>query len=88
MIQKLLERYSTGAFTAQHLFIQCLHMIDPVHPDRVLAALPQRLGDQFARFIDEYRPGAMKSTYGVLPATDQVEAAKRWLSQTSSRVSA
>ncbi len=40
MIEKLVEMYQIGAITADHLVLQCLHMVDPQHPDRVLEGLP------------------------------------------------
>lgn len=30
-------------------------------------------------FARQYRPDGMVTTYGVVPAVDQVEAAKRWI---------
>jgi hypothetical protein len=87
-IPRLVTRYTAGAITAQHLFIQCLDMLDPAHPDLVLGAIPTRLLDDFARFVDEYRQGAMVTTYGVLPGVDQVNAATKWFAQSGHRIGA
>ena len=78
-VQQLVGRYEAGAITAPHLFMQCLHMVDPGDPKPVLGAIPRSLLGKFARFLNEYRVGAMVTTFGLLPANDQVTAAKDWL---------
>ena len=40
MIPELVEMYETGAVTAHHLAVQCLHKLDPAEPELVLAQLP------------------------------------------------
>ena len=42
MIETLVAMYEKGAITADHLVVQCLHMIDPNDPGLVLAGLPLR----------------------------------------------
>lgn len=87
-IQKLVGRYLAGAITGQELFVRCLLMLEPVDPDLVLTAIPQHLLDEFAQFVDEYRPGAMVTTYGALPTSDHVASAARWLAQAGHRIGA
>jgi hypothetical protein len=86
--QRLLNRFLVGALTDQHLFAELLLAVDPAHPDQVLTALPVELRQRFARFVDDYQPGAMLTTYGNLPTADQIEAASRWLAREHHRVGA
>jgi hypothetical protein len=79
MIQKLVQMYSKGAITADHLVVECLHMLDPRHPEQVLAALPSAVLERMLTYAREYQPGAMRTNYGSQPAADQVEAAKNWI---------
>ena len=37
-MEKLVAMYEKGAITADHLVAECLHLIDPQCPDRVLGA--------------------------------------------------
>jgi hypothetical protein len=85
-MQQLVGRYTAGAITGQHLFVECLRMLDPANPGVVLAALPSRLLNDFARFVDDCQPGAMVTTHGLLPSADQVHAATKWLARSGHRV--
>jgi hypothetical protein len=80
-VDQLIARYDGGAITAEHLFAECLHAVDPASPGLTLDDLPDQLVGRFRRFVDEYRPGQMVTNYGALPTADQVEAARRWLGQ-------
>jgi hypothetical protein len=71
--------YHKGAITADHLVVQCLRMIDPANPALVLDALPHEILMRVLDFARQYRPNGMVTNYGVLPAVDQVEAAKKWI---------
>jgi hypothetical protein len=71
--------YEKGAITADHLVVQCLHMVDPLDPALVLSALPHELLMRILDFALQYRPDGMVTNYGILPAFDQVEAAKNWI---------
>ena len=78
-VRRLVERYAAGAVTADHLFVDCLHLIDPAHPGAVLGDLPDSLLDRFSGFVHGYDPDRAVATFGPLPARDQVEASARWL---------
>jgi hypothetical protein len=79
MITDLVEMYNKGAITADHLAVQCLHMIDPANPQLVLSGLPHHILMRMLDFVSNYRPNCMITNYGVLPAEDQVAAAKEWI---------
>src|SRR5947208_1632341 len=86
MMKKLVDLYNSGAITADHLAVECLHMLDPANPDLVLGALPESIPTKILAYAQEYQTGRMRSNYGTLPTVDQVEAAKCWI--TSKRVAA
>jgi len=75
----LVDMYQNGKLTADHLMVQCLHMIDPANPELVLSTLPHEILMRMIEFARQYRPNGMVTNYGILPATDQVDAAKKWL---------
>jgi hypothetical protein len=79
MINQLVSMYEKGAITGDHLVAQCVHMIDPDDPGLVLGELPNSILDRMLEYIRRYKPDRMISNYGILPATDQVEAAKIWI---------
>jgi len=79
MIPDLVEMYDAGAITAHHLAVQCLHMVDPAEPERVLAELPEDILAAIQDFADSYDPNGMETNYGVIPAQDQVIAATKWI---------
>jgi hypothetical protein len=79
VIKKLLEAYERGQITAEHLVVQCLHMLDPQHPDPVLKQLSRPILDRIVQYACNYKPGKMRSNYGLQPAADQVEAARQWI---------
>jgi hypothetical protein len=79
MMEKLLSMYETGAITADHLAVECLNMLDPANPNLVLAALPDSVLQRVLKYAREYRPGQMRTNYGIQPAVDQVGAAKKWI---------
>lgn len=43
MTASLVAAYRKGAITADHLVVQCLHMVDPEAPGLVLDPLPDEL---------------------------------------------
>lgn len=79
MIPELVKMYETGAITAHHLAVQCLHMLDPAVPELVLSQLPDDILAAIENFADGYDPKDMKTNYGVIPAQDQVNAAAKWI---------
>jgi hypothetical protein len=79
MITSLVSMYEKGVITADHLAAQCIHLIDPEDPGLVLSDLPSPILDRILAYAHRYQPDRMVSTYGILPATDQVEAAKSWI---------
>ena len=79
MIESLVALYLKGAITADHLAAECLHLIDPAEPGLVLDDLP---GEVLALMLDHarrFRMGKVISNYPILPAVDQVEAAREWI---------
>jgi hypothetical protein len=79
MIENLVAMYEKGAITADHLVVECLHMVDPGHPEIVLGVLPSAVLERMLKYVREYRPGNMRTNYGPQPAPDQVAAAKSWI---------
>lgn len=87
-VERLVNQYRRGVITADHLFVQFLHMIDPAAPGLVLAAVPGDLRPRLTAFVNDFRIGRMVSSHGLPPANDQVLAARRWLTgPTASRTS-
>ena len=87
MFAKLVALYEDGNITADHLAVECLHMLDPANPASVLAALPGIVLQRMLQYAREYRPGQMRTNYGVQPTGDQIVAAKKWI-ETRDRQSA
>lgn len=81
MIHELVQRYESGAMTAHHLAVQCLHMVDPDNPELVLVQLPDDILVAIEKFADEYNPRDMSTNFGVIPAPDQVGAAMKWIGE-------
>jgi hypothetical protein len=81
MMTSLVAMYQKGAITADHLAVECLHMIDPKTPAPVLDALPREIIARMIEFIHQYTPGGMITNYGILPTSDQVQAAKKWIEE-------
>jgi hypothetical protein len=81
MMRSLIEKYRAGMITADHLLVESLHMLDPEDPGPVLGPLPEQILRRMLRFTDEFLSGGMLTNYGVLPARDQVIAARGWLEQ-------
>jgi hypothetical protein len=75
----LIAMYKKGVITADHTVVECLRMIDPTNPATVLTALPPEIIVRVREFARQYRPNAMITNYGILPASDQVQAADRWI---------
>jgi hypothetical protein len=79
MMTNLVSMYQDGAVTAGHLAAECLRMIDPENPGLVLEPLPEEVLSKVRDFIEEYRPRGMVTNFGLLPAEDQVQAARAWI---------
>jgi hypothetical protein len=86
MMSSLVTMYRKGAITADHLIVECLHMIDPKNPAPVLGALPDEILVRMLDFTRGYRPNGMVTNYGILPAMDQAQAARRWIESTRNPV--
>ncbi|GAC1449918.1 MAG: hypothetical protein NVSMB9_34050 [Isosphaeraceae bacterium] len=80
MMAELVSMYKEGAVTADHLVAECVQRIDPENPGLVLGALPEEIFGKVLEFVHEYRPDGMVTNHGLLPAVDQVEAARAWIS--------
>ena len=79
MTRSLLDQYQMGMITDDHLVVESLHMIDPDNPGLVLGALPDDILPRVLRFVRDYLDGRMVTNFGVLPAQDQVLAARTWI---------
>jgi len=79
MMTGLVAMYQKGAITADHLVAECLHMVDPENPALVLDSLPDEILMRMREYARKFRQGQMVSNYRVLPAVDQVEAARTWI---------
>jgi hypothetical protein len=86
MIPELVKMYESGAITAHHLAVQCLHMLDPAEPELVLAQLSDDILAAIKDFADGYDPKGMKTNYGVIPTQDQVTAATKWIREKSTKL--
>jgi len=78
-MRSLVEKYQLGIITDDHLVVESLHMVDPENPGLVLSSLPDNILLQTLRFAREYENGRMVTNYGVLPAPDQILAARQWI---------
>jgi len=81
MMRSLVEKYRTGMITDDHLVVESLHMLDPENPGPVLSSLPEDVLLRMQRLATEYLHGRMLTNYGVLPAKDQVLAARHWIAE-------
>jgi hypothetical protein len=86
MMNSLVTMYRKGMITADHLVVECLNMIDPEDPALVLGALPDEILARMLDLVRSYRPDGMVTNYGILPAIDQIEAARRWIESTRNPV--
>jgi hypothetical protein len=81
MVAKLIEMYRAGAITGYQLMMDCLHMLDPNHPELVLNRLPGEVLEEMLDYTRRYDPSCMRSNAGLPPALDQVQAAQRWIEE-------
>jgi hypothetical protein len=88
MVHTLLAMYEKGAITADHLATRCLEIIDSKDPSSVLDVLPKRLLSRVLDYAIKYQSGPMIANHGGAPTVDQVEAARRWIEETSKMESA
>jgi hypothetical protein len=79
MTRSLVEKYRLGMITEGHLVVESLHRVDPEDPGLVLSSLPDNILLQVLRFANEYQDGRMITNYGIMPAQDQVLAAREWI---------
>lgn len=79
MMRSLLEKYRIGMITDDQLVVETLHMVDPEDPGMALSSLPDSILPRMLRFANEFLQGRMVTNYGVLPAHDQVVAARQWI---------
>ena len=78
-MRSLVEKYQAGMITDDHLVVESLNMLDPKKPELVLSSLPDNILLRMLRFAKEYLQGRMVTNYGVLPAQDQILAARLWI---------
>ena len=81
MMEELVSMYEKGAITVDHLVVESLHRLDPAEPALVLKPLPREVLVRMLDYAHDYRPGSMKTNYGLQPAADQVSAAKQWIEE-------
>src|SRR3981081_1005861 len=83
MVDELIEMYRDGAITAYQVMMDCLHMLDPGHPEVVLSTLPDEILKEMLDYAHRYDASCMRSIAGPPPAVDQVSAAQRWIEEKS-----
>jgi hypothetical protein len=81
MVEELIEMYHDGAITGYQVMMDCLHMLDPDHPDLVLSHLPEEILEEMLQYAHRYDPSCMRSIAGLAPVVDQVRAAQRWIEE-------
>ena len=81
-MRSLIEKYHLGMITLDHLIIGSLYTVDPEQPELVLSQLPADVLEKMLRFASEYVHGRLVTNYGLLPAQDQVMAARAWIEKT------
>lgn len=81
MVNELIEMYRDGAITGYQVMMDCLHMLDPDHPDFVLSHLPKEILEEMLNYAHRYDPSCMRSLAGLPPAEDQVRTAGRWIEE-------
>lgn len=86
MMERLVLMYEKGAITADHLVVECLHMIDSANPALVLALLPKEILIRMLKYANDFRPNRMRTNYGLQPTADQVLAAKEWIEKEDSEL--
>ena len=79
MVDELLEMYHAGAITGYQVMLDCLHMLDPGHPDLVLSHLPEEILVEMLQYTLRCDPSCMRSIAGLPPAVDQVRAGQQWI---------
>jgi hypothetical protein len=84
MMAALVAMYQKGAITADHLAAECLHRVDPDNPALVLDSLPDEILERVLEYAGKSRQGQMVSNYGIVPAIDQINAAKTWIEEVQS----
>jgi hypothetical protein len=81
MVAELIEMYRDGAITGYQVMMDCLHLLDPGHPDLVLSHLPEEILEEMLEYARRYDPSCMRSIAGLPPAADQVRAAQQWIEE-------
>ena len=56
MVDELIEMYQDGAITGYQVMMDCLHMLDPDHPDLVLSRLPEEILEEMLDYAHRYDP--------------------------------
>jgi hypothetical protein len=79
MVDELIEMYRKGAITGYQVMMDCLHMLEPDHPDLVLSHLPEEILEEMLEYAHRYDPSCMHAIAGLPPALDQVRAAQQWI---------
>jgi hypothetical protein len=83
MMATLIKAYKAGKITRYQIMMECLHMIDPQHPELVLEPLPPEVHDEILDYASRYDPKkpAPKERLVLMPAADQVDAARSWITK-------
>ena len=74
MISELLEMYRSGAITGYQVMIDCLHMLDPNHPELALGRLPNEVLEEMLEYARRYDPSCMRSNTGTSPGRGPSES--------------
>ena len=81
MVDELIEMYRAGAITGYQVMLDCLHRLDPNHPDLVLSHLPEEILEEMLDYARRYDPSCLRSIAGLPPAADQARAAQHWIEE-------
>src|SRR5580698_5137800 len=79
MTENLVRMYQEGAITGYQLMVDCLQIIDPQSPGLVLAGLPDEIHVKILEYAARYDPHRIDPKNRILPTTDQVDSAARWI---------
>jgi hypothetical protein len=75
--KRRVEFYLQGAITGHDLMVESLCDIDPAAPEIVLKELPEEIIESILPFAKWYKRATAFSNYGILPADEQVAAARK-----------
>lgn len=79
-VQQLVHLFERGAIVKNHLLYATHDQVNPADPDATLGLLPPPLYEELNTLLNEWTPGAMRSTHGpVAPPEKNIQATREWL---------